>query len=816
MLKIWIATTCMVCTLAVQAQYVIRGSVKDGKTKEPLSGATIALKETKEYAVSNELGDFEIRKLAPGDYKAEVRFLGFKILETQFVVPSGTPIIILLEEDVVMTDQVIVLATRVNEKTPTPFTTINKVALQKQNFGHDLPLLLNWTPSLVTTSDAGAGVGYTGLRIRGSDATRINVTINGIPVNDSESQGVFWVNTPDLATSTQSVQVQRGVGTSTNGAGAFGASVNLQTNTRNDIAYADVINSVGSFNTRRHTVAFGTGLINQKFVFDARLSQIASDGYIDRASSALKSYYLSGGYYSKKTMIKAIAFGGKEITYQSWNGVPESRLNNDEAAMLETAATEGWNQQQTANLLLSGRTFNVYTYKNQVDDYAQDHFQLHASHRVSEFINTNAALHYTYGRGFYEEFRNDDDFERYGLGNVVIGNETISSTDLIRRRWLDNDFYGATYSINYEKEKLNSVLGGAWNHYDGDHFGEIAWAQISAVPKNYRYYFNNGKKNDFTIYWKNNYQITKKVNAFVDLQYRGVSYKASGKENKQFDFIIDKQFNFINPKFGFVFDVSAEQQGYASYSIGNREPVRDDFIDAIIGFVPKHETLRNIEVGWRVRKENVTFTANYYLMDYKNQLVPTGKVNDVGALIRTNVDASYRMGIELESSIKLNSNFSWNVNFALSQNKIKNFNEVLYDYGANFDLYNEVEKKYRNTDIAFSPSVVAGSVFTYSPFNGFELGLLSKYVGKQFLDNTSNDIRKISEYVVHDLRASYHWKPTFMKEISLSLLANNTFGATYSSNGYTYGYLGGATEYRQNFYFPQAGRNYMVMVGLRF
>jgi iron complex outermembrane recepter protein len=810
------ATALMVCSFVGQAQHVIRGFVKDSQSQEPLAGATVELKEINRYAITNDRGDFELQKLPSGKYQAEVRFLGYKTFEIQFSVPVEEPLNILLEEDVVMTDQVIVSATRVNEKTPTTYSTINKVTLQKQNFGQDLPFTLNWTPSLVTTSDAGAGVGYTGLRIRGSDATRINVTINGIPVNDSESQGVFWVNTPDLATSTQSVQVQRGVGTSTNGAGAFGASVNLQTNTRNDQAYADVINSFGSFNTRRHTVAVGTGLINQTFVFDGRISQIASDGYIDRASSDLKSYYLSGGYYGKKTMIKAIVFGGKEITYQSWYGVPESRLNNDEAAMLETAVAEDWNQQQTDNLLSSGRTFNVYTYENQVDNYAQDHYQLHASHRFSESLTANGAAHYTYGRGFYEEFRYDDDFANYGLSEVTIGNETMSSTDLVRRRWLENDFYGITYSVNYEKEKLNSVLGGALNHYDGDHFGEITWAQVSTVPKDYQYYFNNGKKNDFTIYWKNNYQLTKKINGFLDVQYRRVHYTASGKENKQFDFSIDQQFNFFNPKVGLIYEVSGAQQWYASYSIGNREPVRDDFIDAVDGTVPKHETLRNVEAGWRFRDQNVTFTANYYLMDYKNQLVPTGKVNDVGALIRTNVDESYRMGIELEGSVRLSTKFLWNANVALSQNRIKNFNEVLYDYGVNFDEYNEVITSYSNTDIAFSPNMIVGSTFIYSPLKGFEIGLLTKYVGRQYLDNTRNESRRIDAYLVNDLRVSYGFKPSFMSEVSLSLLANNIFNTQYSSNGYTYGYLGGATEYRQNYYFPQAGRNYLAMLALRF
>lgn len=816
MLKFMMLATLMAVSWSASAQAVIRGYVKDKQTGQALTGATVALTKSQQVEVADENGYFSFSQLTDGNYDAEIRFVGYKTVNQSLEANQSGWVSILLEEDVRITDQVIVLATRVTEKSPTTFTTINKAALQKQNFGQDLPMTLNWTPSLVTTSDAGAGVGYTGLRIRGSDATRINVTINGIPVNDSESQGVFWVNTPDLASSTQSVQVQRGVGTSTNGAGAFGASVNLQTNTRNDNPYADVINSFGSFGTQRYTVAFGTGLINDKFVFDGRVSKITSDGFVDRASSDLKSYYLSGGYYGKKTMIKAIVFGGKEITYQSWYGVPESRLNNDNAAMLETASIEGWNQEQTDNLLTSGRTFNLYTYQNQVDNYAQDHYQLHVSHRFSELLTANGALHYTYGRGFYEEYRIDDDFQNYGLGDAVIGSETISSSDLIRRRWLDNNFYGVTYSLNYEKDKLNSTLGGAWNQYDGDHFGQIIWAQVSTVPKDYQYYFNNGKKNDFTMYWKTNYQLADKLTGFIDLQYRGVSYKASGKENKQFDFAVDKQFNFFNPKLGVTYEVSREQQWYASYSVGNREPVRDDFIDALAGTSPKHETLRDIEAGWRFRKNNLSLNLNYYLMDYKNQLVPTGKLNDVGAAIRTNVDESYRSGIEVEGSIRLHAKLMWNANVTFSQNKIKNFNEVIYDYGTNFDEDNEVVNVYSNSDISFSPSVIAGSGLMFSPVKGIELGLLTKYVGKQFLDNTSNINRSIDSYFINDLRLSYTIKPSFMREVSVSLLANNIFDVAYSSNGYTYGYRGGVAEYRQNYYYPQAGTNYMMMLALRF
>jgi len=816
MLKFIVCAAFSVLGWSATAQAVIRGYVKDKQTGQALSGATVSLNETNQVEVTDENGYFLFSQLADGNYEAEIRFVGYKTTTQKLEANQSGWVSILLGEDVFITDQVIVSATRVDENGPTTFTTINKAALQKQNFGQDLPFILNWTPSLVTTSDAGAGVGYTGLRIRGSDATRINVTINGIPLNDSESQGVFWVNTPDLATSTQSVQVQRGVGTSTNGAGAFGASVNMQTNTRNDNASADVINSFGSFGTRRHTVAFGTGLINDKFVFDGRLSQINSDGYVDRASSNLKSYYLSGGYYGKKTIVKAIVFGGKEITYQSWNGVPESRLNNDTEAMLETASIEGWNQEQTDNLLTSGRTFNIYTYKNQVDNYAQDHYQLHVSHRFSESLTANSALHYTYGRGFFEEYKIDDDFNNYGLNDVVIGNETISSSDLIRRRWLDNNFYGVTYSLNYEKDKLNSILGGAWNQYDGDHFGEIIWAQVADVPKDYQYYFNNGKKSDFTIYWKNNYQLTDKLTGFIDLQYRGISYKASGKENRQFDFNVDQQFNFFNPKVGATYEISPEQQIYTSYSVGNREPVRNDFIDALAGVIPRHETLHNIEAGWRYRKNNVILNVNYYLMNYRNQLVPTGELNDVGAAIRTNVDESYRTGVEVEGTIRLSPKLIWNANVALSQNKIKNFDEVIYDYGTNFDEYNEVVNTFSNSDISFSPNVIAGSSLMFSPIKNVELGLLTKYVGKQFLDNTSKDSRSIDSYFINDLRVSYIIKPSFMREISVSLLANNIFDVAYSSNGYTYGYRGGATEYRQNFYYPQAGRNYLLMVALRF
>jgi iron complex outermembrane recepter protein len=808
-----VAAACLLM-LQTQAQVTLRGSVQDAN-QEPLSGATVTLLRTGVTVVTNARGEFQFSTSAPEE--AEVRFIGFQT--KRILLESDREAVIMLEESVLMTDEVLIVATRAEENAPTTFTNINRKTIQKQNFGQDLPFVLNWSPSLVTTSDAGAGFGYTGLRIRGSDATRINVTINGIPLNDSESQNVFWVNTPDLASSTQSIQIQRGVGTSTNGSAAFGASVNLQTNIRNDSAYAEVINSFGSFDTWRHTVAFGSGLINNRFTFDGRLSKITSDGFIDRASADLKSYYLAGGYYGKKTMVKAIAFGGKEITYQSWYGVPESRLRGDTDAMQETILTEGWNNDQAQNLLNSGnRTFNVYTYPNQVDDYQQDHYQLHTVHRASRSLTLNGALHYTRGRGFFEEFRINNSYRAYGLDTVQIGAEKFGSSDLVRRRWLDNHFYGLTWSAHYEKGQLSTILGGGWNRYDGDHFGEIIWsAQPMGVEKDYRYYFNQGTKTDFNVYWKTSYPLTDKIEIFGDLQYRRIMYATSGRENRQVDFDIAQEFNFINPKAGITYTHHPQHQFYASYAIANREPVRDDFVDGSTVRTPRHETLGNLEMGWRKKAEGHTMSINFYHMNYRDQLVLTGAINDVGAAIRTNVDQSYRMGVELDGSLQWGSRWTWSANLTLSQNKIKRFTEVLYDYGVAFDEFTEIRNNFSNTDISFSPNVIAGSVLSYRLMRGLEIGWLSKYVGRQFLDNTSQTNRQLQAYFANDLRVSYALQPSWMREISISLLVNNLLNEAYESNGFTYGYFGGAgNEYRQNFFYPQAGRNLLFMIGLRF
>lgn len=814
MLKLIIFALCTIPACAY-AQLTLSGTVVDAGSNQPLAGASVHL-ERGPVSIADDSGRFRFDDLAVGPRTVTATFIGYSSKMQETDLQEDTEIEIRLYPVTLLAEEVVVSATRATDKTPTTHTTVDREEIRRQNFGQDLPFLLNWTPSVVTTSDAGTGIGYTGIRIRGSDATRINVTINGIPYNDSESQGTFWVDIPDIASSAQSIQIQRGVGTSTNGAGAFGASINLHTSTAGDDPYAEIVNSFGSFNTRRHTLNLSTGLLRDHWIIDGRVSRISSDGFIDRADAELESYYFSGTYHSGNTILKALMFGGRERTYQSWYGVPESRLNNDTEAMLTTAANEGWNEEQTNNLLTSGsRTFNPYLYENQVDDYQQDHFQLHFSRRVSDIFTLNTALHYTPGKGFFEEYRYDADLTDYGILPVTIGDSLVTSSDLVRRRWLDNDFYGATWSLNADKGDWNIIYGGAWNRYEGDHFGEIIWAEIAPVPGGYRYYYNHAGKSDFNTFLKVNYQLDNRLNIFADLQYRRIGYRIAGIENELNEVMVVEEFNFLNPKAGITYAFSESHQLYSSFGIANREPVRDDFTDNP-GRTPAHETLRNLEVGYKNKGANHVLHLNYYLMSYRDQLVLTGQVNDVGAPVRTNVPKSYRMGIEGQATWKISSKAEWNGNVTVSQNKIRLFDEVLYDYGDNFDEYNLVERTYSNTDISFSPGLIAGSAFTYRPFSNAGITWLAKYVGPQYLDNTSNPDRRIDPYFINDLRIGYTWRPSFAEEIVFTFLVNNFLNERYESNGYTWGYLAGAAEYRENYYYPQAGRNYLGMITVRF
>ena len=693
-----------------------------------------------------------------------------------------------LEGKKVVLDEVFVSAVRVTKESPVTFSNLTKEDIKPRNLGQDIPVLMNFLPSVVTTTDAGAGVGYTGIRVRGSDATRVNVTINGIPYNDAESQGTFWVNMPDFASSTESLQLQRGVGTSTNGAGAFGASLNLLTDGFSQEAYGQVSTSMGSFKTLRNNVKFSTGLLNEHIELSGRLSKINSDGYIDRARSDLDSYFLQAAYKDESTLIKALLFGGHEITYQAWYGIDAQTLRED-------------------------RTFNpsgIYTdengetqfYDNEVDNYKQDHAQLLWNEQLSDFWSTNIALHYTRGRGFFEQYREDDDFSTYGFEPLTVDGAEVNTTDLIRRRWLDNDFYGTVFSAKYAKDRLSLIMGGGFNKYEGDHFGEVIWARF-ASNSDYkdRYYDDTSSKTDFNIYTKANYQLTDQWSLYGDLQYRTVGYKANGEDTG----LVDDTFNFFNPKAGITFDLNRNNNFYFSYAVANREPNRNDYENGN----PKPERLHDFELGWRYLSSKVQLNTNVYYMNYKDQLVLTGELNDVGAPLRANIGDSYRLGLEIDANIKFNDRFNMRPNMAVSSNK-------------NLDYFIDRDGSLRdlgNTTIAFSPSIIAGNVFTYTPFEALNVSLLSKYVGEQYLSNTDTEASKLDAYFTTDFNITYELKLNrILKSIVFSGLVNNIFDEKYVSNGYTYldDFSTPGNSFEVQGYYPQAGINFLVGATVNF
>jgi iron complex outermembrane receptor protein len=813
-LKIILSASVFTLSFPLLSQNSFSGKINN-KKNEIIAGATVRLEGTYIASSSNSEGTFEIKNLNAGTYIARVSCVGYQT-KTDTIKLSGDEVRnYVLEENTLLMDEVLVSATRANERSAMAFTSLNKEEIAENNLGQDLPYLLNQQPSVVTTSDAGAGVGYTGIRIRGVDATRVNVTINGIPVNDAESQGTYWVDLPDIASSVDNIQLQRGVGTSTNGAGAFGGSLNIETTKMNQKAYAEWNSSYGSFNTMKNTINAGSGLLNDKVAVDVRLSKVNSDGFIDRASSDLRSYYLSAGYYGKKNILKFITFSGYEETYQAWYGIPQSRLRNNLPGMNDYIFNNYLDSHEAGNLLNSNnRTYNPYTYHDQVDHYVQTYYQLHFSHEFNRNWNSNLALHYTKGKGYYEEYKKGQAFSSYGLPDIITGTEIITTTDLVRRRWLNNDFYGTTFSLNYDSHKKHSaLLGGAWNHYTGLHYGEIIWAQYATNSNIHQPYYNDtANKSDFNIFVKANYLVTKKLNVFADLQYRMVNYSFLGFDDSLKNIGQSTSLSFFNPKIGIDYELNNSSGVYASYSIGNKEPSRDDYTQSTPTSRPKHETLNDLEAGFRYASKKTMLNINLYFMNYKNQLVLTGEVNDVGAYNRTNVASSYRQGIEMQAGIKLLKTLSWNANITLSRNKIKNFKE----YIDNFDSTAQSLNVYSETDIAYSPEIIAGSTVTFEPVKNLKFSFISKYVGKQYLDNTSNDDRKLDAFFVNDLRVNYSIKTKYIPEIGFTLAIYNIFNEEYESNGYTWGYIYGGKHTVENFYFPQAGINYMAGLKLKF
>ncbi len=685
-----------------------------------------------------------------------------------------------------------VKAIRAADNAPFAKTNLSKKEIEKNNLGQDLPFLLNQTPSIVVNSDAGNGVGYTGLRIRGSDATRINVTINGIPYNDAESQGTFFVDLPDFSSSANSIQIQRGVGTSSNGAGAFGASINLSTNDINKEFYAASNNSFGSFGTLKNNVQFGTGIIGKHFTIDGRLSNIKSDGYIDRASSKLQSFFLSTAFVNAKNSLRLNIFSGKEKTYQAWNGVAE-------------------------NLLITNRTYNPSgtektgtPYDNETDNYTQTHYQLFYNRKFNSYWKGNMAAFFTKGKGYYESFKANRKLADFGLPNYFDGVNTIKRTDIVRQLWLDNDFYGTIFSLHYQKKQTELTFGGGYNIYSGDHFGEIKWAAVqAAVPKNHRWYDLPALKKDLSVYGKWTEHLTNHLQTYLDVQLRSVDYRINGFRNNP-SLIIKEKSTFLNPKVGFTYSNNS-WLAYVSYALAGKEPNRDDFESGIIDN-PKSEFLNDFELGIEKKKSNYSFSANLYYMYYKNQLILTGKINDVGAYTRTNIPKSYRMGIELQGSYILNKWLNIAANTSISKNKIKNFTEFIDDY----DNGGQLATFYSKTNISFSPAVVAGGSINISPLKNGEINLFSKYVSRQYLDNTSQKSRSLNPYFTQDLRFSYKIENKILKETQLILQINNLLNQKYEPNGYSFSYKYGGNVATENYYFPMAGINFMLGVNVKF
>ena len=865
------------CTCSLFSQFLITGIVVD-KFDEPLVGATVELKGTYIVVITDLDGKFTLETPASKNYEVQFNYLGYTSETRTFDSSNSKEVKIVLEQDNISLAEAQVASVQVKQNTPVAYTQMSEKDIDNLNYGQDLPYLLRMQPSAVSTSDAGAGIGYTGLRIRGSDASRINVTINGVPLNDSESQGVFWVNMPDFGSSVNSVQIQRGVGTSTNGAGAFGGTVNLQTTKPQKQSYFSTSLGVGSYNTQKSNLEFSTGMLNDKWILNGRLSKITSDGYVDRSASDLTSAYLNAGLFLKNTSVQGIAILGHERTQQAWYGTPQSVLENDQEGMEYLADFVFYmDPEDRENLLTSGRTYNYYTYENEVDDYGQNHFQIHGTHKFNPYLNLNISGHLTNGAGYFEQFRKDDDLLDYRISPIILdgalitangededgnpintnwgntlvnpnaeifqsvafnaNNDTIfdingipvinavtaiTSGDFIRRRWLDNKFYGGVWSLNYRRSKIDGTVGGAYNIYKGDHFGRVIWGEYAGnyVPTNAdnqegSYYFSDSRKSDFNIYGKTTYQVNSKLNGFLDLQFRKVGYETEGFDNDLRYIKADEKYSFFNPKIGASYILNQNERYYASFSVANREPTRSDLIDAPLGDVPSHETLYDFEAGYYFLTSKMALNANVYYMSYQNQLVLTGALNDVGSPIRTNVENSFRRGIELIAGVQVTPNVNWNANITLSQNKIEAFTESISDL-----VFNEFE----NTDISFSPSVIAGSDLGYAikrDNKTMSVNLLTKYVGKQYLDNTSNEDKIIADYLVNDLIFRYGVLNTLVKDFGISLAINNLFSSEYVSNGYTYSYAFPISETEnfveeQNAYYPQAPLNFMLQFDVRF
>lgn len=783
----------VLCTAITFGQtYTVSGIVSE--ENGPLPGANVIQKGATNGVITDFEGKYAIQ-LEKGTHTLVFSFLSQPI-ERTITVTGDMTLNIKVDGDAESLDEVLVRAIRVAADSPITHTNLNKEQLAERNLGQDIATQLNFLPGVVTTSDAGAGIGYTGFRVRGTGNQGINVTINGIPFNDAESATSFFVNLQDFTSSIESLQLQRGVGSSTNGPGAFGASLNILTDAITDEAYGEVSNSFGSFNTRRHNIKFSTGLLNDHIEISGRLSQIKSDGYIDRASSDLKSYFLQASYKDENTLIKAINFAGSEVTYQSWFGVDAETAQNNPTFNPAGQFTD--------------ENGTIRFHNNQVDDYKQDHYQLHWNQKYNNNWSTNLSLNYTYGRGFFEEYKEDEDFSFYDFAPIMIGDETIETTDLIRRRWLDNDFYVVNANANYKNNGWDVTSGLYFSHYEGDHFGEVIWARFASDSEiGDRYYDGDGVKTEFSAFTKATYRVNSQWSVYGDLQGRFIEYSTSGINSDRFEFIVDETYSFFNPKAGVTYKLNQEDQFYASYARANREPNRTDFENG----APRPERLNDYELGWRHNTSKLNLNVNAYYLGFRDQLVLTGALDDVGAPIRANSGQSYRAGIEIDAAIKIGSKVTIAPNVAISTNKNKDF----------FFQRDGVLTNLGDTNISFSPNLVAGNTIQYRPIENLRIGFLSKFVGEQYLGNIDSETSKLDSYFTNDLNISYEIKNvSVFKSIILNGLVNNIFDERFISNGYFFTFdddfsdPDAITTIEGAGFYPQAGINFLVGATLKF
>lgn len=785
---------------------VLTGKVVDEENR-PLVGVNVTLENTLIGIATDSEGVFSIN-VKPSSYNIALTYIGYKKKWVTVTIPLRTELVIAMEVDPIMAEEVIVTATRASGRMPIAYTNIPKEELKRLNSGFDIPYLLELSPSVVATSEGGTGVGNTAIRIRGTDMTRINVTVNGIPLNDSESQGVYWVNMPDFASSVDNVQIQRGVGTSTNGAAAFGATVNFQTVTLEPKAYANVEGMAGSFGTLKTNARVGTGLINNAFSFEGRYTALQSNGYIDRGWSNHKSLFATGAWHRQNSLLRFNLIHGEQHTGITWVGTPSDSL----------ASNRRFNPAGMYNE--NGIT---KFYDNESDNYTQTHYQLLYSHQNSEALTLNFNLHYTKGAGYYEEYKTDEELSNYGLTKIINGNET---TDLTRQKWLDNDFYGATLSANYKVSSISTSIGGGWNQYKGDHFGKILWTKtISEIPNNFEWYRNNSIKNDLNLFAKATWEVTSKLSLFGDIQYRGINYDISGPDDDLA--LLDQQhsWQFLNPKGGLSFNINANSNVYLSVGVANREPARADLKDAMKwgnAQTPKSERLTDYEMGYTFKAQKALFGVNIYYMNYTDQLVLTGKLSEVGYALMENVPKSFRRGVELSWGLLPTSWIKWTGTTTFSQNKILNFVEYVDQYENDNDNpwipAGQRVTKLGATNISFSPSVVAGSQLRIEPMKNFGITLISKYVGKQYLDNTSNATRQLDAYLVNNVKVDYLVKVSGLANMRLEVFVNNVLNESYVANGWVYraAFANGSPEYREDGLYPQAGINFMTRLAVEF